>query len=147
MIEMLTDLVGTWTLASASMVDEATGEISVPWRQRPNGCLVLTDKRWLVIQTAESREQPRDDQDRAAAFRSMLAYSGTYRVDANVITIAVDVACDESWVGSDQTRLCRIADGRLHIEAPPQRYNLGGRVLRGLLVWERRAELDAPHTP
>jgi hypothetical protein len=136
---MQSDLIGTWRLVSASMRDVATGEQLALWGQRPNGSLVVTaDSRWLVIQTAEGREPPRDDQKRAAAFRSMLAHSGKYRIEANTVIIAVDLAWDESWVGTEQVRHFKIEGSRLFIEAAPQRYdNLGDRVLRGLLVWER----------
>ena len=139
MNEMQKGLVGTWRLVSASMLDVATGEQLALWGHRPNGYLVVTaDSRWLVIQTAEGREPPRGDQERATAFRSMLAYSGKYRVEANAVIIAVDLAWDESWVGTEQVRHFKIEGSRLLIEVAPQRYdNLGDRVLRGLLVWER----------
>jgi hypothetical protein len=61
--------------------------------------------------------------DYAAAFRSMLAYSGTYRTEGN---------------GTEQVRYYRIEGDRLHIEAAPQPYaNFGGSVMRGILIWAR----------
>lgn len=136
---MKDELAGTWKLVSVSMEDVTTRETLAPWGDRPNGYLVLTlDHRFLVIQTAEARKVPQDDQDRAAAFRSMLAYSGKYRIEANTIVIAVDISWDESWIGTEQVRQYRIEGNRLFIEAAPQRYdNLSGRVMRALLVWER----------
>ncbi len=55
--------------------------------------------------------------DYAAALRSMLAYSGTYRTEGNKILISVDIAWDESWNGIEQVRYYRIEGDRLHIEA------------------------------
>jgi hypothetical protein len=132
-------LVGAWKLVSCFMEDLETGERKLPWGEHPNGRLVMTPGgRWIVIQTAEDRKAPQNDQERAAAFRSLLAYSGTYRTEANRIIIKVDIAWDESWVGTAQVRSYVIKGERLHIEAAPQPYaNFGGRVMRGMLIWTR----------
>ena len=132
-------LVGTWRLISAVMEDVATGERKNAWGEHPNGYLVLTPSgRWIVVQTAQGRKVPQTDEDRTAAFRSMLAYSGRYRTNGREIVITVDVAWDEGWVGTQQIRFYRLEGDRLHIEAVPQPYaNFGGNVMRGILIWER----------
>jgi len=132
-------LVGAWKLVSCFMEDVETKEQKPLWGERPNGYIVLTPEgRWIVVQTAEGRKAPKTDEDRAAAFRSMLAYSGKYRTEGNKIIIKVDIAWDESWIGTDQVRHYRIEGNRLHIEAAPQPYaNFGGKVMRGILIWER----------
>ena len=132
-------LIGTWKLLSCFMEDVATGERNCVWGERPLGCLVLTPGRqWLVLQTAQGRIAPVTEEDRSAAFRSMLAYSGRYRIEGRKIIIDVEMAWDESWVGTEQTRLFSIDGRRLHIEAPPQRYpNLGNKVMRAVLIWQR----------
>jgi hypothetical protein len=124
------------------MEDVATEEKILAWGEHPNGYLVVTPGgRWIVIQTAEGRGIAKDDVGRAAAFRSMLAYSGTCRVEGNQITIKVDIGWDESWIGTEQVRLFKIDGDKLHIEAMPQPYaNFGGKIMRGVLVWEREGE-------
>jgi len=136
-----TALTGTWMLESCVMEDAQTKERTLSWGEHPNGCLVLTpDGRWIVVQTAEGRKAPHSDAERAEAFRSMLAYAGGYRVEGNTVVVTVEVAWDESWIGTEQVRNFRLDGDRLHIEAPPQAYaNFGGRILRGLLVWRRGA--------
>jgi hypothetical protein len=131
-------LTGTWRLLSAVMEDVETKVQTRPWGDKPNGWLILTPARWIVIQTAEGRKHARDDAERAAAFRSMLAYSGTYRVDADKIIVEVDISWDEAWIGTEQIRLFKVEGDRLHIEAVPQPYaNFGGKVMRGMLTWGR----------
>ena len=132
-------IIGTWKLVSCLMEDVETNERKPVWGQNPNGYIVLTSAgRWLAVQTAEGRKPPKTDEDRVAAFRSMLAYSGKYRTEGNKIIINVDIAWDESWNGTEQVRHYRIEDNRMHIEAEPQSYaNFGGKVLRGILIWER----------
>ena len=132
-------LLGTWRLVSCFMEDVETKERKPVWGEHPNGLIVLTaGGRWVVIQTAEDRKAPLTDEDYAAAFRSMLAYSGTYRTEGNKILISVDIAWDESWNGTEQVRYYSIEGDRLYIEAAPQRYaNFGGKVMRGILIWAR----------
>ena len=132
-------LAGTWKLVSCVKEDVETKEQKSVWGQHPNGTLVLTPAgRWIVIQTAEGRSPPLTDPERTNAFRSMFAYSGRYRADRNKVVIKVDIAWDESWTGTEQVRFYRIEANRLFIEVTPQPYaNFGGKVMRGILVWER----------
>jgi hypothetical protein len=134
-------LIGTWKLLSCVMEDVETGNQELAWGERPNGFLVLTpSRRWIVVQTAEQRESPRTDADRSAAFRSMLAYSGTYRTEGDKIVISVDIAWDEAWNGTEQVRSYRLEGDKLHIEAAPQAYpGFGTGIRRAVLVWARDA--------
>lgn len=132
-------LVGTWKLLSCVLEDVETKEQQQVWGSKPNGYIVMTPEgRWIVIQTAEGRRAPQNDEDRIAAFKSLLAYSGKYRTDGDKIVISVDIAADESWNGTEQVRFYKLDGDALHIEAAPQRYaNFGGRVMRGILVWTK----------
>ena len=143
------NLVGTWKLSSCYMEDAATKEKTLAWGEHPNGYLVVTPAgRWIVIQTAQGRAIAKDDVDRAAAFRSMLAYSGMFRVEANKITIKVDISWDESWIGTEQVRLFKIEGNKLHVEALPQPYaNFGGKIMRGILIWEREGTFIPASAP
>ena len=131
-------LVGTWKLISCVMEDVETKEQRPVWGEHPNGYLVVTSSRWIVVQTAQRRTVPKSDEERSTAFRSMLAYSGKYRVEGDKIVVKVDIAGDETWNGTEQVRCYRIEGDKLHIEAAPQPYaNFGGKVMRGLLIWAR----------
>ena len=132
-------LVGTWKLISCVLEDVETKEQKPVWGANPNGYIVMTSGgRWMVIQTAEGRDPPQNDEDRIAAFKSLLAYSGKYHTEGNKVVISVDIAADESWNGTEQVRYYKIDGEELHIEAAPQPYpNFGGRVMRGILVWKR----------
>jgi hypothetical protein len=132
-------LVGTWRLVSCFMGDVETNEQKLVWGKHPNGFIVMTSEcRWIVIQTAEGRTAPKTDEDRAAASRSMLAYSGKYRTEGNKIVINADIAADESWNRKEQARYFKIEGDQLHIEAAPQRYaNFGDRLMRAILIWVR----------
>lgn len=132
-------LIGTWKLISCVLEDAETKEQKPVWGTNPNGYIVMTPEgRWIVIQTAEGRHPPKNDKDRIAAFKSLLAYSGKYRTEGNKVVIKVDIAADEAWNGTEQVRYYKIDGDELHIEAEPQAYpNFGGKVMRGILVWKR----------
>ena len=60
------DLIGTWKLVSGFMEDVETKEQRTVWGEHPYGYIVLTPEgRWIVIQTAEGRNAPQTDEDRA----------------------------------------------------------------------------------
>ena len=133
------DLVGTWNLLSCFMEDVETKERKEVWGEKPNGRLAITATGdWIVVQTAQGRKAPQSDEDRSAAFQSMLAYSGKYRAEGEKIVIKVDIAWDEAWTGTEQVRFFSIDRDRLHIKVAPQSYpNLGDKIMRAVLIWQR----------
>jgi hypothetical protein len=73
-----------WTLESWYTEFKATGEKKRFFGERPNGYLVFTpEKRILGLITSEQRRKPETEQQSVAAFWSMVAYSGIYRVESD----------------------------------------------------------------
>src|SRR5262245_74334 len=95
-------LLGVWKLESHHL-ESRTGEKKNSFGEKPNGYLIFTPQnRMMALLTAEGRTKPDTDKDRIAAFWSMAAYSGIYRVEGDKWTTKVDVAWNETWIGSDQ---------------------------------------------
>ena len=134
--------VGAWKLVSCIYEDIQTKERTLPYGKHPKGYAILTPEgRLMAVITAEGRKTPTTAEDRDAAFRSAVAYSGRYRVDGNQFVTTVDVAWNERWVGTDQLRFFKIEGDRLLIESPPTpNLNRSGQMVRGLLVWEREKQ-------
>ncbi len=107
----------------------------------PRGAQIATrEGRWIAVVTAQSRPVPENDAERAAALRSMIAYTGRYRVEDDRIVTKVEAAWNEAWVGTEQVRIMRFEDDRLHLEGPPQPHpNLAGRRVRVIITWRREA--------
>ena len=84
-------------------------------------------------------KKPNTDEDRVAAFRSMTAYSGIYRVDGDRWITKVDVAWNETRVGMEQMRFFKLEGDKLMVTAMWQpSVNLPGNPeARGVLVWSR----------
>jgi hypothetical protein len=132
-------IVGTWKLLSVMYEDQQTKELTPVLGQNPKGSQIATPEgRWLALVTAEGRKVPQTDEERAKALRSMISYSGRYRVEDNKVITKVEIAWNESWVGGEQVRFVRFEGDRLYIESPPMPHpNVGGRVVRVIVTWER----------
>jgi len=87
--------IGTWKLVSWQVMVENETPQNV-FGSHPKGYLVLTrEGRIIVLTTAETRKRGMGDTERAALHKSMLAYSGKYRVEGNDIITVVDVSWNE----------------------------------------------------
>lgn len=133
-------IVGTWKLVSVVYEDAQTKERTPVLGERPRGYQIATrEGRWLALVTADGRPVPKTDEDRAAALRSMIAYSGRYRVEDGKVITKVEVAWNEAWVGGEQIRFLRFeGDDILHIESPPMPHpNVNNKVVRVIVTWQR----------
>jgi hypothetical protein len=131
-------LVGSWKLISWQVIAE-DGTAQDVFGTKPRGYLVLTSEgRSIVLTTAEGRKPGMGDADRAALHKSMLAYSGRYRIEGDDFITTVEVSWNEAWNGSEQRRHFSIDGDRLFIEsAPAPSIIFPGRTDFRRIVWER----------
>jgi hypothetical protein len=132
-------IVGTWKLVSVLYEDAQTKERWPVLGAHPAGYQIATPEgRWLALVTAEGRKPPQTDADRAQALRTMISYTGKYRLEDGKVITKVEAAWNEAWVGTEQIRAYRFDGNLLHLESPPQPHpNLAGRVVRIIVTWER----------
>ena len=130
-------LVGTWRLRSWHVVVE--GEPRELFGSKPKGFLILTrEGRAMALTIAQDREAGEGDAERAALHRSMLAYTGKYRIEGDELVTTVDASWNESWNGSEQRRRFSIQGDKLLIESYPAPSLLfPGTVDFRRIVWER----------
>jgi hypothetical protein len=107
-------LVGAWQLVSFEAVSETTSERWAARGEHPSGYTIFTPEgRMSVLITNEGRKPPSTDQDRSDLFQTMVAYTGTYRVDGNKWVTRVDVAANPALVGTEQERSFQLAGDQL----------------------------------
>ena len=112
-------LIGNWKLVSWQVITEDGAPQDV-FGTSPKGYLVLTPEgRSIVVTTATDRKGGTDDPARAALHKSMLAYSGRYRVEGSDFITTVEVSWNEIWNGTEQRRHYRIESDKLFIESAP----------------------------
>jgi hypothetical protein len=132
------NLVGTWKLVSWEVIVDNEVPQNV-FGLHPRGYLVLTPGgRSIVITTAENRKSGMGDAEQAALHKSMVAYSGKYRIEGNDFITLVDVAWNEVWDGTEQRRHFRFEGDKLFIEsAAGPSITFPGKTDFRRIVWER----------
>ena len=82
---------GVWKLVSVVYEDAQTKERTPVLGQHPKGCQIATPEgRWLALVTAEGRKIPQTDAERSDALRTMIAYTGKYRVEGGKVITKVE---------------------------------------------------------
>jgi hypothetical protein len=135
--QITSGLVGNWTLVSSQViVDDQAHDL---FGSNPKGYLILTPQgRLCAITTAAHRKPGEGDHERAELHRSMLAYTGKYRVEGSDFITVVDASWNEAWNGTEQRRHFLIKDDKLFIEsAPGPSVLFPGRVDFRRIVWRR----------
>jgi hypothetical protein len=101
--------------------------------------LILTASgRAIALTTAEHRTLGDSEAQRAALHKSMLAYTGRYRIEGDEFVTTVDASWNEAWNGTEQRRKFRFEGDRLIIESVPAPSLLfPGKVDYRRIVWER----------
>ena len=133
-------LVGVWRIESFYSEVRATGERINALGDRPKGYVTFTpEKRMLAVWTASNRKKPGSDEDRAAAFRSMYAATGPYRIEGDRYTVTIEAAWNEQLVGGEQGRTFKIDGDTLTIMSDwaPSSTRPGRPEVRGVSVYKR----------
>jgi hypothetical protein len=134
-------ILGTWKVKSFVREVSATGERYNLFGEHPNGYLSYSsDGHMSAIVVADNRVKPHGaaptDEEAAKLHRTMLAYAGTYTLDAEKVTHHVDVSWDEATTAlSDIVRFYKLNGNTLTITTTP--FNIDGREGRVIVEWEK----------
>lgn len=110
---------GVWKLVSYEVEIQSTGQKEFPMGQKPTGYVIFTaEGRVFFVLTGDGRKPAKTDQERAALLGSLVAYSGTYRLEADKWITKVEVAWNPEWVGTEQRRSYKVDGDRLEVLTP-----------------------------
>lgn len=110
---------GVWRLVSYEVEIQATGQKEFPMGQNPTGYVIFTPEgRVFFVFTGEGRKLAKTAQERADLLSSLVAYTGTYRIEGDKWITKVEVAWNPEWVGTEQTRFFKMEGDRLQILTP-----------------------------
>ncbi len=104
-------LVGTYKLISH--VPEVDGIPSQHMGKAPDGYLVFTPTRFIILVTAENRKFGSSVADKAALLDSLVGYAGTYRVEGDKLVFTTEVSWIASPVGSTSVETFQLLGNRL----------------------------------
>ena len=136
------DLPGTYKLISSTRTIVETGEVKDSYGKHPKGYVMYgSDGRMLLLITHEGRPTPSrtdmTDQDRADQYRTLNGYGGTYTFHGDRIEHHIDIAVNETRVGSTEIREVKRDGNRLIYTTKPQPFSADGKISVITLVWEK----------
>lgn len=144
-------ILGTWKLVSYVGEDVATGERTDVMGAHPSGYIEYgRDGRMIVIIAGTDRRKPAGavatPAEARALLTSLLAYAGTYTLDAaaHTVTHHIEVSWDETRTGESHVRTYRFEGERLTLTTRPSRDPASGKPTVRTVVWER---VKAPPPP
>ena len=128
-------LPGWWKIISFHIEFEDSDQRLAPYGADPLGHVVIVNDRMAAIVTSRDRA----DQEGASLFESMMAYSGSCRVEDGVkLVIKVDAAWHPAWVGTEQVRFFKVDGDALSITTGWQTHpKFPGRTARGVMTAQR----------
>ena len=123
---------GVWKVVDYTATNPATGAVEHPFGPNPIGSAIYTAKGQMSVLVSGSHRVPstgtggKRAQGRAELLDSMYAYTGTYTVKGNSVTIHVESAWQPDWVGTDKTRTLKIEHDILTITTAPMTSPVNG---------------------
>jgi hypothetical protein len=131
-------LIGTWKLNSCT-VEFQDGRASRSCAEIPVGYIILTAQgRMMGLLEDEARKPGKSDEEQAALYRTVFAYTGKYRLEGDKWITRVDAAWNPAWRGTEQVRYYKLEADLLQVTsawAPSP--VIPGAVVRLVLAWER----------
>ena len=135
--------VGVWKVVDYTATDPATGEVKHPFGTNPIGTAIYTAKGQMSVLVAGSHRAPstgtgvKRAEERAELFDGMYAYTGSYTVKGNTVTIHIDSAWQPDWVGTDKTRTLRLDHNILSIVTEPMTSPVDGKTYISTTIFRR----------
>ena len=135
-------IVGSWEL-SGWYQQSPDGSREALFGAHPRGRLTYTaDGVVHAFMAAEGRPQPKSEDiaiaDQIRLFQTMIAYSGTYRVDGDRIWHFVDMSWNQVWTKSEFIRYFELFGNQLRILTSPASEDADGTSIVYVAEWVRR---------
>jgi hypothetical protein len=134
---------GVWQVVDYFATDPATGVVTHPFGENPIGSAIYTSKGHMSVLVAGSRRVPstgtgaKRAEERAGLFDGLYAYSGTYAVKGNTVTIHVESAWQPDWVRTEKTRTLKLEHDVLSIVTAPMTSPVDGKTYISTTTFRR----------
>ena len=136
--------VGVWKVVDYTATDPVTGAVKRPFGDSPIGSAIYTAKGQMSILVTGSHRvpsaavvDPQRAKERSDLFDGMYAYTGTYTVKGDQVTIHIESAWIPDWVGTDKTRTLKLDHDRLSIVTAPMKSPVDGRTYISTTTFRR----------
>lgn len=136
------DFHGTWKLRSVSAWVDGKEANPAAYGEKPVGFIhYLPGNRMAAVISYDGRKPMEGDRlkatdaERAKAYATFLAYTGTFRIEGDKVIHSVDSSSYQNDVGSEQVRFFRKEGDTLYLESVPLIRDGKPQVYK--LVWDK----------
>jgi hypothetical protein len=135
--------IGVWRVVDYFATDPATGVVTHPFGESPIGSAIYTAKGHMSVLVAGSHRVPstgtgtKRAEERAGLFDGLYAYTGTYSVKGDAVTIHVESAWQPDWVGTEKTRTLKLDHDVLSIVTAPMTSPVDGKTYISTTTFRR----------
>lgn len=133
-------LFGTWKLVSL-VYEFQDNRPPVPLLGKsPIGFMILTPSgRMAAVLEGEGRKPAKTDEERSALLRTLISYTGQYRIEGDKWTTKVDASWNGAWNGTEQERTFRLEGDKLFVISmwQPNSTMPGNPVAHAIMEWKR----------
>jgi hypothetical protein len=130
--DLASSIVGLWKITSFARKEVATGKLERPYGEHLTGYILYTKGGRLIFyiigenRKASAAPNP-TDAERAELFKSLVAYSGTYKVEGNMIVTRVDSSWVQSWTGTERRTQAELSGNKLTLTSMPFKSTVTGQ--------------------
>lgn len=124
---------GVWKVVDYTATDATSGVVEHPFGPNPIGSAIYTAKGRMSVFVSGGHRVPstgtgtKRAEERAQLLDSMYAYTGTYTVKGDAVTIRVESAWQPDWVGTEKVRTLKIDHDILTITTAPMTSPVNGK--------------------
>jgi len=135
--------IGVWRVVDYFATDPTTGTVTHPFGESPIGSAIYTAKGQMSVLVAGSHRVPstgtgaKRAEERAQLFDGLYAYTGTYTVKGNAVTIHVESAWQPDWVGTEKVRTLKLDHDVLNIVTAPMTSPVDGKTYISTTTFRR----------
>ena len=133
-------LFGSWKLVSL-VYEFQDGRPQVPLLgKNPIGYLMLSPSgRMAAVLEGEGRKPAKTDEERSALLRSLISYTGIYRIEGDKWITKVDASWNGAWNGTEQSRTFRLDGDKLFVISmwQPNSTIPGNPMAHAIMEWQR----------
>lgn len=134
-------LVGSWKMVSFQQKKVSDGSVINPQGQSPQGRVIYAPNgRFTSFSTSSDRKvagPDMTDAERLELFKTMFAFSGTYRLEGNKVLTKTDVAWRADWVGREGGSFFKIEGDKLTFESLAPFRSVRGEDVVAITVFQR----------
>jgi hypothetical protein len=136
--DLASSIVGVWKMTSFTSKEMGTGKTIKLYGEQPVGYNMYTKGGRVLVFAVAAKPDPTDS-ERAELFKSLYAYSGTYKTEGNNKLVShVDGSWNQSWTGTDLVRQVEITGTKvLTITTPPFKSVMDGQEIVVTTTYER----------